>query len=66
MPPKDPAVPTATTAEDNDYCPQGANFDRCYSGDLDEFDTEFESRDAKVDATRAEFGRTPASKGVDD
>lgn len=66
MAPKDPKVPTATTSEDNDYCPQGANYDRVYSGDLDEFDTEFEDRDAEVDATRAEFAKTPASKGVDD
>lgn len=51
----DPKVPTATTPADNDYCPQGGNYDRCYSGDLNEQDTEFEERDARVDATRSEF-----------
>ena len=52
---KTPKVPTATTPEDNGYCPQAGTYDPCYSGDLDEFDKEFESRDAKVDATRSEF-----------
>jgi hypothetical protein len=56
MSPKTTKVPpVATTGADNDYCPQGGNYDRVYSGDLDEMDTEFETRDAKVDATREEF-----------
>jgi hypothetical protein len=57
MPPKDPKVPAATTPEDNDYCPQGGNYDRAYSGDLTERtnEEEFETRDEKVDATREEF-----------
>ena len=53
----DPKVPTATTPADNDYCPQGANYDRVYSGDLNERGNqeEFEERDARVDATRSGF-----------
>lgn len=64
----DPKIPTATTPADNDYCPQGGNYDRAYSGDLNERtnEEEFEERDARVDATRSEFGKTPASKGVND
>lgn len=67
MPPT-PKVPTATTPADNDYCPQSGVYDRVYSGDLTERGNqeEFEQRDARVDATRNEFGRTPASKGIDD
>jgi hypothetical protein len=61
-----PKIPTATTPEDNGYCPQGGEYDPCYSGDLNEFDKEFEERDARVDATRSEFHKTPASKGIDD
>ena len=53
--PRQPSDPTATTPEDNNYCPQGGTYDDNYCGDLTQFDTEFESRDAKVDATRAEF-----------
>jgi hypothetical protein len=53
MSPRNPRVPAATTPEDNNYCPQGGNYDRAYSGDLNEVDTEFEERDARVDATRA-------------
>jgi hypothetical protein len=48
-------VLTATTPEDNGYDPRCGSYDPCYSGDLDEFDKEFEERDAKVDATRAGF-----------
>lgn len=67
MPPQTPKVPTATTPADNDYNPQHGNYDPVYSGDLGERgdQEEFEERDARVDATRAEFHRTPASKGVD-
>lgn len=53
--PARPSDPTATTPEDNNYCPQAGTFHEVYSGDLDVQDTEFEERDAKVDATRAEF-----------
>ncbi len=61
-------VPTATTPADNNYCPQAGTYDDVYSGDLTERgnQTEYEQRDAKVDATRAEFGRPKPSKGVDD
>ena len=65
MPKTDTKVPSATTPEDNGYCPQDSSYDHCYSGDLTEQDTEFEARDAKVDATRAEFHKTPASKSMD-
>lgn len=63
-----PKVPTATTPADNNYCPQGGTYDDVYSGDMTERgdQEEFEQRDARVDATRAEFHKTPASKGVDD
>lgn len=64
----DPKIPTATTPADNDYCSQAGQYDRVYSGDMSERgdQEEFEDRDAKVDATRAEFHKTPASKGVND
>lgn len=64
--PKQPSDPTATTPEDNNYCSQGGTYDDNYCGDLTQFDTEFESRDTKVDATRSEFHKTPASKGISD
>ena len=54
----DPKIPTATTPEDNGYCSQGANYDRAYSGDLNDLGANadgYEARDAKVDATRSEF-----------
>lgn len=67
MPPTTTKVPTATTPEDNDYCPQGANYDRAYSGDMTDWGAhadDCEARDAKVDATRKEFGRgIPAGTG---
>ena len=64
MAPRDSKVPAATTSEDNDYCPQGANYDRAYSGDLTERtnEEEFEQRDAKVDATRSEFAKPKVSR----
>ena len=61
--PKESYTP-ATTPEDNDYCPQAGQYDPCYSGDLTEFETEFETRDAKVEATRKEFHEgIPAGTG---
>jgi hypothetical protein len=66
MPPTTTKVPTATTPEDNDYCPQSGTYDRVYSGDMTERSNqeEFEQRDAKVDATRKEFGKgIPAGTG---
>jgi hypothetical protein len=64
--PKESYTP-ATTPEENCYCPQYASFDSVYSGDLDDKGTypdDFEARDAKVDATRREFGKAiPAGDG---
>jgi len=54
----------ATTPEDNNYCPQRGSFDPCYSGHLDNQDTEYETRDAQLEATRKEFGKAiPAGTG---
>jgi len=57
----------ATTPADNNYCPQGSTFDDAYNGDLTNFDTTrdpFEERDARVEATRKEFGKgIPAGDG---
>ena len=50
-----PKVPTATTPEDNGYCPQAGTYDRCYSGDLNEVEHDDEARDARLNATRSEF-----------
>lgn len=63
-----PKVPTATTPEDNNYCPQAGTYDDVYSGDMTERGNqeEFEQRDASVAATRSEFHKTPKSKGIDD
>lgn len=66
MPPSATRVPAATTPEDNNYCPWRGSYDACYSGDLNEQDSEYEARDAAVAATRAEFARTPASKNPAD
>ena len=55
--PKESYTP-ATTPEDNNYCPLSGQYDRAYSGDLNDCGTypdNFEERDARVDATREEF-----------
>lgn len=64
--PSSPTDTSATTPEDNNYCPQASTFHSVYSGDLTIMDTEFQDRDAKVDATRSEFAKTPTSRGIDD
>jgi hypothetical protein len=64
--PADAAVPAATTPADNGYCPQSASFDGAYSGDLDDCGDcpdDYAERDARVDATRAEFARDRPWKG---
>jgi len=62
--PADKGYAPKTTPLENGYCPQSATFDSCYSGDLNEQDTEYETRDAKVEATRKEFGKAiPAGTG---
>ena len=65
MPPTAAKVPTATTPSDNGYDPQCGAYDPCYSGDLDKQDREFEARDARVAATRAEFARSASSSATD-
>ncbi len=49
------------------YYPQSGEYGG-YCGNLNNLDDreEYKERDARVDATRAEFARTPASKGVDE
>lgn len=59
--PTKPDDPTATSPEDNNYCPQRSSFHEVYSGDLTVQDTEFEARDAKVDATRSDFAHQDKS-----
>jgi hypothetical protein len=50
--------------QDN-YQPQTGENGDGYAGDLNKGnEKEYEEHDARVDATRAEFGRTPASKDV--
>ena len=63
-----PKIPTATTPADNDYCPQAGTYDDVYSGDMTERGNqeEFEERDARVNATRAEFHKNKASTTGDD
>lgn len=63
--PTQPSDATATSPEDNNYCPQRSSFHEVYGGDLTVMDTEFEARDARVESTRAEFAKTPTSKGID-
>ena len=64
--PKESYTP-ATTPEDNNYCPQSGQYDRAYSGDLNDCGTypdNFAERDARVDATRTEFHKgIPAGTG---
>jgi hypothetical protein len=62
MPKDTTKVPSATTPADNDYDPHCGSYDPCYSGDLDERETDYEERDAKVDATRAEFAKPVSGK----
>jgi hypothetical protein len=66
MPKDTTKAPNATTPEDNGYCPQCGSYDPCYSGDLDEQDTEFEERDSRVTSTRAEFHKPKESKDLAD
>jgi hypothetical protein len=47
------------------YDPQSGEYGDGYSGDLNKGnEREYEEHDARVNATRAEFARTPPSKGV--
>ncbi len=51
----------------DDYCSQSGQYGDGYSGDLNKGDEqEYVEHDARVAATRAEFHKTPASKGVND
>jgi len=62
--PVDKGYVPKTTPLENGYCPQRGSFDPCYSGHLDNQDTDYEARDARVDATRTEFHKAiPAGTG---
>jgi hypothetical protein len=51
--------------QDN-YQPQSGEYGDGYCGDLNKgVEKEYESHDAKVDATRSEFAKTPKSNGID-
>lgn len=51
----------------DDYQPQSGEYGDGYCGDLNKGDEqEYLEHDARVDATRAGFHKTPASKGVSD
>ena len=50
--------------QDN-YQPQSGEYGDGYSGDLNKGnEQEYAEHDARVDATRAEFHKTPVSKGA--
>ena len=47
------------------YQPQSGEYGDGYAGDLNKGDEqEYVGHDARVDATRAEFGKTPKSKSL--
>lgn len=51
----------------DDYCSQSGQYGDGYSGDLNKGDEqEYVEHDARVEATRSEFGKPKPSKGVQD